>query len=49
MNALSHKLCADAQFIVGWIRGTYGIAGIFALPVDTLTDSGVKAGPPPMT
>lgn len=43
MNALSHKLCADAQFIEGWMRGTYVVAGIFAIPADTLTIATVEA------
>ena len=43
MNALSHRLCADAQFIEGWMRGTYIVAGIFAIPTDTLDVPALKA------
>ena len=43
MNARSHSLCADAQFIEGWMRGTYVVAGIFAIPTDTLTVTTLNA------
>jgi hypothetical protein len=37
---------ADAQFIEGWMRGTYVVAGIFAMPVDTLTVTTLSANIP---
>ncbi|MDH5535821.1 MAG: hypothetical protein OEZ08_09685 [Betaproteobacteria bacterium] len=43
MHLPSPKLYADAQFIEGWMRGTYVVAGIFAIPVDTLSVSTLSA------
>jgi len=41
MTALNESLMkrhlADARFIEGWIRGTYVVVGVFAIPADALT------------
>jgi hypothetical protein len=34
---LSRKVTAEGQFIEGWMRGTYVVAGIFAIPSESLT------------
>ena len=36
-EAVIHRLRADARFIEGWMRGTYIVAGIFAIPTEILT------------
>ena len=36
-NALARGFAADARFIEGWMRGTYVVAGIFAIPSDAIT------------
>src|ERR1041384_1503794 len=36
-EALSRRVSADGRFIEGWMRGTYVVAGIFAIPCESLT------------
>jgi hypothetical protein len=36
-NSLSRGFDMDARFIEGWMRGTYIVAGIFAIPSEAVT------------
>ena len=45
-QCLSRGVAADARFIEGWMRGTYIVAGIFAIPSQALTVTEVQRNIP---
>jgi hypothetical protein len=45
-QGLSRGVVAEGQFIEGWMRGTYIVAGIFAIPSEVLTVTEVQRNIP---
>lgn len=43
---LPHQRLADVKIIEGWMRGTYVVAGIFAISSDATTITGIKENIP---
>jgi hypothetical protein len=44
--ALRSRRLADAKIIEGWMRGTYIVAGIFAIPSEAISTSDIQANIP---
>ena len=44
--ALGRRRFADSRIIEGWMRGTYIVAGIFAIPSETISIAGVQSNIP---
>ena len=45
-NSLARGFSADARFIEGWMRGTYVVAGIFAIPSEAVTVTELQSNIP---
>jgi len=45
-TSLAREFCSDARFIEGWMRGTYVVAGIFAIPSEVVTISDLRRNIP---
>jgi hypothetical protein len=45
-ESLAKRLSTDARFIEGWMRGTYVVAGVFAIPSEALTVAEIERNIP---